>query len=103
METDFNTLLDTISTLLPQDRWVDFLSDTLPQMQQEMVVEQINALFERSIFMARRPLPQSQIIVSTAKEPALPRKGETRQAKPQGCADELNTQRKRPVWDEKRP
>ena len=53
--------------------------------------------------MAKRPLPSSQVVSSTAKEPALPKKEETRQARPQGCADELSAQRKRPVWDEKRP
>lgn len=52
--------------------------------------------------MARRPLPPSQVITSTAREPKLPRRPPMGQ-RPQPCAEELNKQRQRPVYDEKRP
>lgn len=44
--------------------------------------------------MARRPLPKSEVISSVAKEPKLPKKGETRDANPHKIADELNAQHK---------
>ena len=66
--------------------------------------------------MARRPLPPGKVLSSTssqttlsgaksqAGEPRMPKKAPTNQVKGgHGCADELNAQRQRPVWDEKRP
>jgi hypothetical protein len=51
--------------------------------------------------MAKRSLKPPEVIASTKNEPALPRRqcGE----RPKPIADELNRQRQRPTWDEKRP
>jgi hypothetical protein len=49
----------------------------------------------------KRPLPPSQVIVPKDDKPG-PMKGKftSNQAAPHGCADEMNAQRQRPVYDE---
>jgi len=50
----------------------------------------------------KRPLPASKVLAPFADEPMPPMKGKfsTRNAAPKGCADEMNAQRTRPVYDE---
>jgi len=52
--------------------------------------------------MAKRNLPPSEVLSSTKDEGKLPKKQWDQQRSPK-IADELNRQRIRPVYDEKKP
>ena len=58
------------------------------------------ALIERSMLVAKRPLPKPEVL-SPCKEQSLPKRPPMGQ-RPAPIAGELNKQRQRPVYDEKR-
>ena len=66
---------------------------------QEYVLD-YQALIERSCLMAKRPLPKPEVL-SSCKDQSLPKRPPMGQ-RPVPIAKELNKQRQRPVYDERR-